>query len=400
MEARQNELFSNAPEVAPGDVWGDAPCMDGSSPNPVVTLPPKRAKPEKSGGLVTGQTDGCLRLGSKVSFPQTDEAYAPLEVHEIDGSVVRLQPQEPEVMRMPRQIVFHERPPLQDAHALAGEASDWGRSKKQPLVWILGTGMAVAAMVVGAILLLPFINRSNAARPGQVDTEWVLEPIANAESLSDMLARQAEAERVFREFTNARSAEDVLPLVRDPDQVAALIRARQHPAIATKQGVPKTLAWGARERQALTYGILSGNLPDYSGFEAYFTVSEGRLVMDWKASTAYGTADFAQLAASQGNPAEIRGWITPADFYTLAFPESGFQAYQLSSPDRQQSIWVYARRGGEVHQKLKTLLKGGYILEGRKDPEKITVRLESGSADSLPGQWSLVEILHKEWIAP
>jgi hypothetical protein len=46
------------------------------------------------------------------------------------------------------------------------------------------------------------------------------------------------------------------------------------------------------------------------------------------------------------------------------------------------------------------LIKGGYILEGRKEGEKVTVRLAPGPGDSLPGQWEIVELLHKEWIAP
>lgn len=360
-----------------------------------MLLPPKRVKPDKPGGSATAANgDGNLRIGTLTSDYSVAQTLPKLEVQEIHGDVVRLHPEEAEAGRLPRRIVFQEKPV-----SLVGlwETREWGRSKRQPILWMLWTGMAIAAVIVGAMMALPLINKPT--RSGE--SGWVVEAVANAEILNDMLARRAAAERVFEEFIRAQSSEDMLPLVRDPEEVADLIRTdRRLPAASADAPRPKIRSWGAREARSLTYGILVGTLPDYSKFEAYFTVSNGRLVMDWKASTAYGTADFQQLMRKQGNPAEIRGWIEAAEFYTAAFPESSHQAYQLASPDRQQVIWAYAPRESGINQALKALIKGGYILEGRKEPQKVTVRLEPGPADSLPGQWAIMELLHKEWIAP
>jgi hypothetical protein len=396
------DTFSSAPDVSPDDVWDDAACLVPDGQGAAVILPPKRVKPDNSSGNTAGfDPNEGFRIGSRAPAQAIGEAMSKLEVQEIDGTVVRLQPEEPSVPRMPRHLVFHERPVNEDEVKKTGEAREWGHSKKQPVFWILGTGMAVAALVIGAISLLPLINKSNAERPRPDESEWVVEAITNADKLNDMLARQTEAERVFREFLNAPSVDAVLPLMRDPEQVASLIQASRNPwaAPASPQS-PKIFAWGARENQSLTYGILSGTLPDFSEFEAYFTISNGRLVMDWKATAAYGSADFAQLAAKQGDPSEIRGCIETTDYYTLAFPENDFQAYQLSSPDKQQVLWVYARRDSTIHETLKIMVKGGYILEGRRAPQKVTVRLEPGPAESLPNQWLVVELLHKNWIAP
>jgi hypothetical protein len=256
-------------------------------------------------------------------------------------------------------------------------------------------------MVVGGVLALPRINKPNEARPGSGESEWVVEAVANGETMADMLSRKGEAGRVFHEFLTASSAEAVRPLVRDPGETVGLIRKiRRLPLFSPPPPPLKIDNWGAYENQSLTYGILTGTLPDHSKFETYFTVLDGRLVMDWKASTACGTATFAQLRRNQGDPAEIRGWIEPVEFYSLAFSENSHQAYQLASPDKLQVIWTYARRGSDVHQALKLLIKGGYIIKGRTEPQKVTVRLAPGPADSLPGQWQIVELLHKEWISP
>ncbi len=397
-----SEIYSCAPDVSPEDVWGDAACLVCEGQDPTVILPPKRVREDKPDGLGSATNDdGGLRIGAWTPDHSIAKTFSKLEVQEILGDVVRLHPEEPEVARMPRHIVFHEKPASLDELAMSGEAPEWGSSKKQTIFWILGAGVAISALIIGAIMALPFINKPNAARPHSGQPEWVVETMADGQDLNDMLALQDEAVSVFRKYKHASSAEEVLPLVREPEAVADLIRADHRPPHdPADQRPPRIRAWGARENQSLTYGILTGNLPDYSEFETYFTVSDGRLVMDWKASTAYGTADFSELAQNRGNPAQIRGWIEPMDFYNLVYPEESFQSYQLRSPDREKTIWVYARRGSDAHARINALLKGGFILEGRKDPGKVTVRLARGPADSLPNQWALVELLHKEWITP
>jgi hypothetical protein len=351
-------------------------------------LPPKRVKPDTADG------DGGLRIGTRTSSDSPAETFSKLEVQEIHGEVVRLQPEENDTARMPRQVVFHER---QESHDELDEAREWGSSKRQPIFWILGTGVVISTVVVGAILALPLLNKPIRS----TESEWVVEPVANGEAMAAMLSHKADAGRVFREFLTAPSAEAMLPLARNSAEVAGLIKTNRRLPVLSSDAPPLRIdSWTACENQALTYAILTGTLPDYSKFETYFTISDGRLVMDWKASTGYGTADFAELMNNQGNPAEIRGWIEAVEFYTAAFSENSHQAYQLASPDRQQVIWAYARRGSGIHQALRKLIKGGYILEGGKEAQKVTVRLEPGPGGSLPGQWAIVELLHKEWIAP
>lgn len=403
METRLIDRFSDtAPDVSPEDVWGDAPGFHCDIQNAATALPPKRPRTENP----SPPAEDCgLRIVSRVPSQPGGEYFPPLEVQEINGSVVRLSPEEPAAPRMPRQITFQERPACQDENRSGtGETNDWGSPKKPSIFWILGTGLAVAAMVIGAMMLLPFVNKSNAAWPRAGQSEWVLDPedaITSDESLSGMLARQPEAERIFHAFISAPSAETILPLVRNPEKMAGLIRAGRYPGGAfANQRASKTTSWSVLENLGLTCGLLKGTLPDHSKFDAYFVVSQGRLVLDWKASTAYGTASFTELLQKQGNPAEIRAWITPADFYTQAFPEGSFQCYQLVSPDHQQSVWAYSPRGSAAHKALNSLIKGGYILQKQAASEKTTVRLEPGPGNAQPNQWLIGELLHKDWITP
>lgn len=404
METSLIDRLSDTEDVSPDDVWGDVAGLESDPHNTGTALPPKRVKDEKqASGAAEGEVG--LRIGSGISSHAAGEVAARLEVQEIDGTVVRLDPEIPAEPWAPRHVNFQQRPavPAQD-RATAGEARDWGKPKKQPVIWIFGSSVAVVAMVVGAVMLLPSIDKSIAARPRPGDTELVLEPdgmTQEAVDIKNMLARQTEAEDIFRALVTAPSVAEMLPMLRQARKTSELIQANPHPLGAfAGQPAPRTQHWTSLQRDGLTYGLLKGGLPDHSGFEAYFVMEDGKLVLDWKASSGYGTANFADLAQKRGNPAEIRVWISNAEFYTLAFPEEAFQCYQLLSPDKQQSIWAYCRRGSEVESIINTRLQGGYILQNQVESMKATVRLEAGPAEALPNQWLIGELLHKDWISP
>lgn len=396
-------MFFNQPDASPEDHWGDPSCLVSEGQGPPVSLPPKRVKADKPGAAAAAvDGGGGLRIGTRGFSDPAAKVPTRLEMPQSDDEVIRLHPEEPEVGRMmPRHVVFREKSDHVNESQMIEHPPGRGKSGKHPAPWLLAAGGATASLVAAAILALPHVGKSNATRPGEGESPSVAQSVADDAAMADLRSRKTEAGRVLRNALTAPSAEAMLPSVRNPDLVADLIRAdRRMPRLAPDTPPLATGSWTAIGNQSFAYGVLSGTLPDCSKFETYFTVMDGNLVMDWKASTAYGTADFSQLMRKQGNPEEIRGWIEPSGFYTLAFPENHYQAYQLASPDRQQLIWAYARSGSPAHQALKTLIKGGDILEGGSGARKVTVRLKPGPGDSLPNQWEMVELLHKEWIAP
>lgn len=402
MESSLSDSPPLAEDVSPEDIWGDVAALEADAHGTV--LPPRREKEENHAPDEVGGGMG-LRLGGGLSTHAAGETPPRLEVQEINGSVVRLDPEIASEPWAPRQISFQQRPAGQeDGRMASGEAREWGKPKKQPVIWIFGSGAAVVASVVWAVMMLPSIDKSSAARPRPGDTELVLEPdgmTTEAVAIKDMLAHQAEAEGIFHALVTTPSVADILHMLRDAGNVAGLIQKDHHLIGAfAGQRPPKTDHWTALQKEGVTYGLLKGTLPDHSNYEAYFVMENGRLVLDWKATIAFGTVDFGDLAQKRGNPAEIRAWISNAGFYTLAFPEDEYQCHQLLSPDKQQSVWAYSRRGGEVESFFSARLKGGYILPTETESMKATLRLEAGPSTALPNQWLIGELLHKDWIAP
>jgi hypothetical protein len=402
MENNLIDPNNHAPEVTPDDAWGDADGLHSHFDAAATVLPPKRYKIEPRAAGPPEKAGAGLRIESRVQPRESDESAPRLEIQEFNLGVVRLDPEEPVAAKVPRQFTFHERPTREEDPVRAGEGREWGRSRKQSVRWMIGTGLAVAALVVVSMMMLPLINKSNAARPNEGGPMMIPEDKDTAmEALNAMLVLQPEAEQVFRKFTSALIAEDVVPLVRDAGTVGPLIQKTFQPGGVSKAWLPgDDTLWSVFEAGGVQYGILQGTLPDFTRFNAYLALSDGQLVLDWKATTGYGSATFDELVLSRGDPSEIRAIIAPSGFHTAAFPEADFQCYQFVSPDKEKSIWCYARRGERADAELSRLFHIGEIIQDGNEPQRVTLRLEHGPPGSLPNQWLIAELLQKDWLIP
>jgi len=397
---------NHVPEVAPDDLWDDAHGFDSAPGAPVAMLP--RKKTQVLPAPVTVADDGGLglRIQAKRRTRLSEEEEAcQLEVRKIDGNVTRLDPETPTVLRVPRQIVFQEAPvgnrltpPRRDV------SKDWGKTGKPSVRWVLGTGLGVATVVIASLMILPLINESNAARSHPNEDGLVVEQVDKIEGMEpvhDLLGRQAEAVRVFKAVVSASSVEEILPWVRDAATVEPLIRARFRPIDVPKDWLPSSAAtWNVLAGDGQPFGLLEGNLPDFSKFAAYWVIAGNQLRLDWKATNGYGTATFDELASQRGNPEEIRGKILPSRYFNAAYPETEFQCYQLAAPDDSQAIWCYVLLGDPLKAVLEEICQGGEILNSTPIQQKITIRLKRGPTDSQPNQWLITGVLHKEWLSP
>jgi glutamate/tyrosine decarboxylase-like PLP-dependent enzyme len=147
-------------------------------------------------------------------------------------------------------------------------------------------------------------------------------------------------------------------------------------------------------------GLLQGEFPDHSQFSAYFTQTGNHPKLDWKATTAYGTASFKELVQNQGDASEIRGEISKAEFYNAAWPETDYRCYRLISPDGETVIWGYTRRGEATEHAIASLLDKGEIVKEAQNSHKITLRLERGPTAAQANQWLIGEMLHIDWVTP
>ena len=87
-----------------------------------------------------------------------------------------------------------------------------------------------------------------------------------------------------------------------------------------------------------------------------------------------------------------------SSLYTAVWPEEEYTCYQLESPDRKEMIWGYAKRDSDVGKFLRSIFRNGGIMDYAVDQIPMTVKLVPGPAGSLPNQWLIEDVIHRDWI--
>lgn len=346
-----------------------------------------------------------LRLGMDAAEPARPESEPRgLVVEELDGTVTRLAAPAADTPKAEKAPVFIERPkanPLDRKHR--GEAGEWGARPHGSTRWLIGTGFGVAALVVLTLMALPAINRSNAARPAQAPPASVADEGPDEEELllRALMVARPKVEPLVAAFASAGVAEDMLRIVRAPNEVGPLIRNARRPALVPPSWRPAdTSDWVVHTKHGLSFGEMTGTYPDFTPFHIYIAWENDAFLVDWKGSTAYSSATFEELREGVGDGSEIRGVLEPSNFYTASFPEDDFRSYRLDSPDGAVSVWAYTRRESPGDAEVGALFSKGAILTPEQATARVTLRLLRGGTGSLRNQWEIGELLFPEWIEP
>ncbi len=400
MTPGQHDPHHHVPEATGGGTWDDAKPV--TRLEPVAKIPSRGARHGAPVGP-TAKPQASLRIDSPTRPTSSREKIQRLEIEEISPSVVRLKSDAPPP-RVERIVTFHERQSLPaETHQNRGEGGEWGRKHTISLRWILAMGATVIILVVLGMFALPYINAPNAV----VSTSSMLtnasdgdDAPASINALNRLLTRQPEAISIYRSFLAATHPDDILPILRDAAAIEPILRQRWEPTRIPRDWRPApTSEWMVIELAGHPCALLAGDLPDNSRFYAYFTADDDKLLLDWKATTGYGSATFEDLTHGRGNANEIRGKIVLTDYYSHAFPEDTYQAYQLDSPDGNDYIWCYAARNSPAFALLTRELEGGPILDRVSDSAKVTLALDRGPEASSPNQWLIQDLLQIDWIA-
>ena len=407
-----NEITIENPDVPKADDWADFREWTGRDHAGNGVLPPIRrntrqeedSQDRRSAGItVERNIEPTLR-----TIRDLGGSGGRLEVVHFNQPIIKLEVDEPAPEKVPRIEKFHPLPILTrnekiDRQVQREVTAEWGKAKKHQVKWMVGAAAGVVSIVILSMILLPLLQPTETARTHIVYTTENEQALPeDTEAQIDMLRRQDEAVRVFRRFASAATHADLLMTVRLRDEVSPLVKLGPVRALVPPRWAPsQDCEWQSYGEQGRVCGILTGVLPDFSQFTAFMTLEHDVLLVDWKATTGYGSASFEELAQGRGDSSEIRGFLKPTDFYTAAFPEQEFRSYVLLAPDREHSVWVYTRRDGPAEAKLSTSFAGGEIVAPDTDPQRFTVALfRPRDREIAANQWIVKEVLHKQWIRP
>ena len=381
---------------------------NSESSNSGVILPARRTVADRANDDdVEKDSRVGLRIEPEVMRQSITNSSQQLEVRELNGSTLRLdnascKPKKPAKLQIFKE---RERRVRGEAHQKS-EVNHWGARPKQSMRWMLYGGVAVGALIILSIVLLPLFNSLNA--PQQSLNEVLLKvdvpvPVQDdeLEIANFMTTQEDEATRLYHSYLLASHVDEVIPLIRDGAALTEILHSHWQPLEKSNTWRPEWVtAWGVFGLQGKSYGKLEGTLPDQSKFTAYFAKDGERILIDWKATVAFSTATFDDLDKGVGDTREIRGNLAVADFYTTQWPESIYQSCKLISPDNDFSIWCYFRREDLMGKSISQILPKYSTLSGNLPFNPVTVRLKRGPTDTARNQWEIAEMIHIDWITP
>jgi len=302
--------------------------------------------------------------------------------------------------------------PLSETDALVEEperiyrdGESWGNSKIPPLRWILLTAGLVGLLVITAILLQLKLQWKDEVRGKSFFSGIeVVDQSAKGFAVGNLdLGPNSEAEGrdLFARYAAAKSVDQVLPMIRNATLLEDKIRAAWKPMnVPPGWTPPNRTAWTFRKAGDRDFAFLGGMFPNFTPFTMYFVSENGKLQIDWEASTGFGDSSFADLNAGVGKGGVIRGLISNGNLYTANFPESDFQCFRLKSPDRESLIWVYAPRKSKEEEFISKQFRPGAIPGEVFAEFPVTLRLAPPLEGSLKNQWMIREVLHIDWVTP
>lgn len=278
-------------------------------------------------------------------------------------------------------------------------------TKRQGSVrWVFYAGLGVMAMIVAAFGLVMVLNESNpkvnplGVPPLVIEQE---EEYPRGEHIADLLARKEEAIDLFGRFLRAETDVELLGLVRPVPGIDTLVRNPRRPeGLPPDWKVTMDSQWDVHTEQDPVFGVLSGYYPDEGKFHAFFTLENGRLLVDWKATVGHGSVPFSRLTKGEGDASEVRVWVEPATFYSAAFPESEYRSYKIHTSVDDPAVWVFARRGTVPDVRLAQLFHKSMFGGDRIKPSMVLLSLARGSSDAAPNQWLITDLLHTAWVLP
>ena len=279
------------------------------------------------------------------------------------------------------------------------------KARKGLTHWTLWMAAATCLVAVAAVVGLMVAGKGKASNtesePGyvfeqdqQLDREQEYFLVHSGELIG-------EAEALLVRYAAADSVEQALPMVRDAERVKERMERLWQPWGPGPMLAPGEKIEGFVTEDSQRPGIcLKGRRGDFTRFEMVFVRDGGRLTLDWEASHGIGEIQVAELqegAAAEGRM--VRGDIQPAEFYTLAFPETDFRSFRMVDASGEHFIWVFARLGSGVADSLEREFNEGSVLLEKSGQIRATVRL-SGSEGGRGKCHEITEMLHKGWVTP
>jgi len=306
--------------------------------------------------------------------------------------------------------------PLDDVWGTKRRSSSW--------LWILLLGIIMPLIIIGIIVSkLTHKSDDEWGRGASSDTIGVPKNHFSASDgpngwfLGDSEVVTSEVIRILNSLNDAKSVEDVEPLVRQSpyrklnpislEKLANPFIAETISDLKLRIALSKPGGGGdASERGILTVG---GKHVDGQSFTAYFVEEEvegeKRILLDWDATMGWGETDLETLVKSKPrNETLMRCLIEKKAIYDMEFGDLDYSGYILSDPENGEYTFAFVPLSSEANRILDRQLKGvldyGNFILPLKENEPVTIRVRYGGDREANKVFEITSLEHETWVRP
>ncbi len=241
-----------------------------------------------------------------------------------------------------------------DAHDWDSVGGTTSRSSshrdRRQMRWMLIGGSGFLALCVVAVFMAMRDNHRETPPPA---VAIPVTPVIHEPVFSEA-AFLAEAEALARRFLDARTIDELLPVVRHPAITGPRLRAL-HP-----DGTLAAVGMSA-------FNINSELVPAGSGHTvrvrtgeyaektmAFFPTPEG-VRIDWESWVGWSEMPWGEFIRARPTDAKLfRVILGPVDYYNFNFTDDRkWRSYRLVSPDGEHSLYAYVEHGSALDERIR-----------------------------------------------
>lgn len=235
-----------------------------------------------------------------------------------------------------------------------------GTREKRQMQFMLAGGAVLFALILGGVFFsmsgsgkqpAPPVAKGGEAHGIPQKPVETTEPPVIARGEAALLA---EAEPLARKFLEAKTVEEMLPLVRDPDVAEKRMRAFYQEQGISPPGLSRLDPSGGAAVRGKMVSIVVVTRDFERKSIAFLDTPQG-LKVDWESWAGWSEMwwnDFRSKKPTEGHV--FRVILSPVVYYNFAFvDESKWKSYRLESPDGEHSIFGYVGKDSMLEQQIR-----------------------------------------------
>ncbi len=182
-------------------------------------------------------------------------------------------------------------------------------------------------------------------------------------------------EPLARKFLDAKTVEEILPLVRHPDISEARIREFYPGGTIEAVGMSQFNSAGTYAMRGKIFLIVIRTRSQQEKTLTFIDTSHG-MKIDWESWVAWSDLSWEKFIASKPITGHVfRVTLAPVEYYNFGFSDdSKWQSYRMEFPNSDHALYGYVEKLSVLDRRIHPAPEGGSVnvMLSLKFPEKAT----------------------------